>query len=232
VNLRGLITVLRKETKENIRDRRAIFNSLLLGPLLFPLMFIGIVWFTTSAEQERFEAVLEIPVVGAERAPSLVRFLEQHGVVIKPAPEDPEGMVRRQEVMVVVRIPERFEERWTNGEPAPVEVISDPSRQESQVTIRRVKALLAGYGQQIGMLRLQLRGIAPQLSSAILIRDVDLSTAKSRAILAMISVRDPRARGPEGKSDLQRRRSDLPRRPGPIVRSRHGRPRLSVDHAP
>jgi sodium transport system permease protein len=65
-------------------------------------------------------------------------------------------------------------------------VISDPSRQESQVTIRRVKALLAGYGQQIGTLRLQLRGVAPQLASAILIRDVDLSTPKSRAILAMI----------------------------------------------
>ena len=186
MNLRGLITVLRKETTENIRDRRAVFNSLLLGPILFPLMFIGIVWLTTSAEQERFEAVLEIPVIGAERAPSLVRFLEQQGVVVKPAPEDPDAKVRSQEEMVVIRIPERFGERWANGEPAPVEVISDPSRQESQVTIRRVKMLLAGYGQQIGMLRLQLRGISPQLSSAILIRDIDLSTAKSRAIMAMI----------------------------------------------
>jgi sodium transport system permease protein len=112
VNLRGLFTVLRKESRENIRDRRAVFNSLLLGPILFPLMFIGIIWFTTSAEQERFEAVLEIPVVGAERAPSLVRFLEQQGVVVKPAPEDPEAEVRSQQEMVVVRIPEKFEERW------------------------------------------------------------------------------------------------------------------------
>lgn len=186
MNLRGLITVLRKETTENIRDRRAIFNSLLLGPILFPLMFIGIVWFTTAAEQERIQATLEIPVVGAERAASLIRFLEQQGVVIKPAPEDPEATVRRQEEMVVIRIPEGFEDHWSKGEPAPVEVIADPSRQESQVTIRRVKHLVASYGHQIGMLRLQLRGVAPQLTSAILIRDVDLSTAKSRAILAMI----------------------------------------------
>lgn len=186
MNLRGLITVLRKEATENIRDRRAVFNSLLLGPILFPLMFIGIVWFTTTAEQERFEATLEIPVVGAERAPSLIRFLEQQGVVIEPPPEDPEAVVRSQDELVVIRVPEAFAEKWIAGEPAPVEVISDPSRQESQVTIRRVKALLAAYGQQIGTLRLQLRGVAPQLASAILIRDVDLSTAKSRAILAMI----------------------------------------------
>jgi sodium transport system permease protein len=49
--MRGLVTVLRKEVKENIRDRRALFNSLLLGPVLFPLMFIALVWFTTSAEE-------------------------------------------------------------------------------------------------------------------------------------------------------------------------------------
>ena len=29
----GLTTVVRKEVTENIRDRRAIFNSLLLGPI-------------------------------------------------------------------------------------------------------------------------------------------------------------------------------------------------------
>lgn len=186
MNLRGLTTVLLKEARENFRDRRAIFNSLLLGPILFPMMFIAIVWFTTSAEQERFEATLEIPVIGAENAPSLIRFLEQQGVSIEPPPEDPKALVLSQEKLVVVRIPDDFAQNWERGEPAPVEVIADPSRQESQVTIRRVKALLAGYGQQTGMLRLQLRGIAPQLTSAILIRDVDLSTPKSRAILAMI----------------------------------------------
>lgn len=186
MSLRGLITVLRKEATENVRDRRSVFNSLLLGPILFPLMFIGIVWFTTTAEQGRIEATLEIPVIGADRASSLIRFLEQQGVVIKPAPEDPEATVRSQDELVVIRVPEDFEEHWSKGEPAPVEVIADPSRQESQVTIRRVKTLLATYGHQIGMLRLQLRGVAPQLTSAILIRDVDLSTAKSRAILAMI----------------------------------------------
>lgn len=186
MNLRGLTTVLLKEAKENFRDRRAVFNSLLLGPILFPLMFIGIVWFTSSAEQERYEATLEIPVIGAEHAPSLIRFLEQQGVSVEPPPEDPNALVLSQEKLVVVRIPDDFAENWERGEPAPVEVIADPSRQESQVTIRRVKALLAGYGQQVGMLRLQLRGIAPQLTSAILIRDVDLSTPKSRAILAMI----------------------------------------------
>jgi sodium transport system permease protein len=171
---------------ENFRDRRAVFNSLLLGPILFPLMFIALVWFTTSAEEERAEKTLEVPVVGAENAPSLVRFLEQGGMVVKPPPGDPEAVVRSQEEMVVIRVPDDYGKKWQAGEPAPVEVIADASRQESSVAVRRVKALLFAYSQQVGVLRLQLRGVDPRAMSAIMIRDVDLSTAKSRAILAMI----------------------------------------------
>lgn len=184
--MKGLTTVMRKEIKENFRDRRTIFNSLLLGPILFPLMFIALIWFTTAAEEERADKTLEVPIVGAGHAPSLVRFLEQQGMVVKPAPADPEAVVRSQEELVIIRIPAEFASKWRNGEPAPVDVIADPSRRESEVSIRRVKLLLASYSQQIGVLRLQLRGVAPQATAPIMIRDVDLSTAKSRAILAMI----------------------------------------------
>ena len=147
--MRGLATVFRKEVRENIRDRRALFNSLLLGPLLFPLLFVGLMWFLESAEQERAEQTLELPVVGAGYAPSLIRYLEQQGAVIQAKPEDPEAMVRNQETPVVLRILPEYPEQWALGLPAPVEVIMDPSRQESNAAIRRVKGLLAGYGQQI-----------------------------------------------------------------------------------
>jgi sodium transport system permease protein len=184
--MNGLTIVFKKEVRENLRDRRALFNSLLLGPLLFPILFVGLMWFLDSAEQERAEKTLELPVVGAQFAPSLIRFLEQQGVVIQPDPENPEDMVRSQEVPVVIRILPEFAENWEQGIPAPIEVISDISRQESNVPIRRVKRLLLGYSQQIGALRLQLRGVAPQLASPIMLKDVDLSTPKSRAILAII----------------------------------------------
>ena len=182
----GLITVFRKEVRENIRDRRALFNSLLLGPLLFPLLFVGMMWFLESAEKERAEKTLELPVIGAQHAPSLIRFLEQQGTVILPEPENPEEMVLNQEVPAVLRILPEYPEKWQEGLPAPVEVISDPSRQESNAPIRKLKLLLMGYGQQIGSLRLQLRGVSPQLASPVMVKDVDLSTAKSRAILAVI----------------------------------------------
>jgi len=51
----GFGTVYQKEVRENLRDRRSLFNSVLLGPILFPILFIGLAWFTSSKQQERVE---------------------------------------------------------------------------------------------------------------------------------------------------------------------------------
>lgn len=182
----GLGTIYKKEVRENLRDRRSLFNSVLLGPILFPILFIGLGYFTASKQQEKAEAVLEVPVVGAEHAPNLVGFLEQQGVVIQAAPEDPESLVRSQQVPVIIRIPEKFPGQWETGKPAVVEVIADPSRRESDIPMRRVKGLLRAYGAQIGQLRLQLRGVSPSIQTPIMVKDVDLSTPQSRGMLIMM----------------------------------------------
>jgi len=184
--MKGLLSVFRKEVRENLRDRRAAFNSLLLGPILFPFLIIGLSYFTVSMQEEKAEEVLELPVVGAENAPNLVRFMEQQQVVVLPPPDDPEAAVREQTWPVVVRIPPEFPEQWSEGVPAVVELIADPSRRESNIPMRRVNGLLSAYGRQIGALRLQLRGVSPNLAAPVVVKDVDLSTPQSRAALAMI----------------------------------------------
>ena len=184
--MKGLSTVFRKEVRENLRDRKAVFNSLLMGPILFPVLFIGLSYFAVSKQMERAEQLLEVPVVGAEHAPNLVRYLEQQGLVVQDAPEDPEEAVRRQDVPVIIRIPAQFGEQWAEGTPATIELIADPSRRESETPMRRVRSLLRGYGAQIGILRLQLRGVSPNLAAPILVKDIDLSTPQSRGLLLMI----------------------------------------------
>jgi sodium transport system permease protein len=65
-------------------------------------------------------------------------------------------------------------------------LIADPSRRESETPMRRVRGLLNAYNSQIGTLRLQLRGVSPYLASPIMVREVDLSTPKSRALQIML----------------------------------------------
>lgn len=180
-----MIMVFLKEMLDNFRDRRVILNTLVLGPLLGPLIFAGLMSFMARQTVERAEAQLELPVVGAEHAPGLVGYFERQGVIVLPAPDDPEEAVRSEQHEVIVRIPEDFAQAWQSGRPAPVEVLSDQSQRYAGPTRARVQLLLSNYSRQIGITRLQMRGVAPDLANAVRIVNVDLSTPESRGGLVL-----------------------------------------------
>lgn len=178
-------TVFGKEVVENARDRRALMMALLFGPLIGPIMFTVILGFTIAKQIRDSEATLRLPVVGAENAPNLIIFLKQQGVQILPPPADPEQDIRDQQHPVVLRIPPEYGQEWRGGEPAVVELLHDASRQEAQTPYQRVAALINGYTQEMGALRLLARGVAPVVGRPLAIAERDLSNAQSRAGLLL-----------------------------------------------
>jgi sodium transport system permease protein len=180
--------VFLKELLDNFRDRRVILNTLVIGPLLGPVIFTVMISFMASQAAERAESQLELPVIGAENAPNLIGFLERQGVLIKQPPEDPEASVRNEDEEVILRIGPDFAEAWEAGRPATVEIIADQSRRYTGTTISRVRNYLNGYSQQISQLRLQLRGVHPEITRPINASVTDLSTPESRggAVLAFL----------------------------------------------
>ena len=180
-----MIAVFLKEILDNFRDRRVIINTLIIGPLLGPALFAIMISFMSSQTAERQEAPLELAVVGAENAPNLIGFLERQGVTIKAPPADPEQAVRSEEEEVVLRIPEDFAEHWNEGHPAPVEIIADRSLRYTGTSINRVRGYLNIYNRQISQLRLQLRGIHPDITRPVSSQVVDLSTPTSRGGLIL-----------------------------------------------
>ncbi len=175
-----MMSVFAKEVLDNFRDRRVVLNTLILGPLIGPVIFTVMISFMTQQATERMEAPLELPVIGAENAPSLVGFLEREGVIIEEPPADPESAVKQEEEEIILRIPADFEAAWRAGRPAPLELIADQSLRYTGTTIARVRGYLNGYGRQISQVRLQLRGVHPDITRPLQITVVDLSTPESR----------------------------------------------------
>src|SRR5687767_3209498 len=103
--MNAVLTVFLKELKDALRDRRTVFTALLLGPLVFPLLMLGLGSFAAKRQTEQLEKPLEIAVVGAEHAPNLMNWLRGHGVKIKPAPADPDAAIRNQDESIVLRVP-------------------------------------------------------------------------------------------------------------------------------
>lgn len=183
--MRGFRVVFGKEFRESLRDRRSVTSALVMGPLLGPAIFAAMMIGILSMEQQRAEETLEVPVVGAEHAPNLVRWMEQQGTVIKEPPDDPESAVSDNDEPMVMVIPEGFGKRLENGEPAVVEVVFDRSRRETDTLVERLRNQVNTYGRTIGALRLQARGVNPNVTRAVVVKNRDISTPESRGALVL-----------------------------------------------
>lgn len=177
--MNAVITVMRKELLDLFRDRKTIAISLAFT-LLAPLLILGMAKLASNRMSTQLDKPLELPVIGAERAPNLVNWLSGRNVVIKPAPANPEGEIAAQNVEVILSIPADYAEKWRAGEPAPVEIMSDSSRDDARIPTERLNALLDGYSRSAGALRLLARGVNPSAGQAVLVERKDLATPESR----------------------------------------------------
>jgi sodium transport system permease protein len=179
--VKALWVVLRKELLDAFRDRRMVVVAFLVMPLAVPLILGGTAALGARKQAAQFESTLELPVAGAEHAPNLVEWLEQHNLEVVAAPADPDAAVRTQRHDVVLRIDANYAEDWRAGQPAGVEVIFDSSRPlASGATIARVRGLLDGYSDTVGTLRLIARGIHPAVARPLLVGTRDVSTPEAR----------------------------------------------------
>lgn len=170
-----ILTVTQKEIRDNLRDRRAIFNAL-LSVLINPILYIAIFGFMGRAFADQAEQRLQIPIVGAEHAPNLVTFLEQQNVEIVDAPDDPESALLAGDVEVVVVIEEGFGEAFTSGSPAPIQVMRDESNNGSGILVRRTERLIEQYSLRTASLRLLARGIDPSIIRPVIVDEVDVAS--------------------------------------------------------
>ena len=178
--MNALITVWAKELTDLFRDRRTMMVTFLMGPLLMPLLIIGILKLASDRMSTQAEKALEVPVVGAANAPNLIAWLEGQNIVIKPAPADPDDAIRSQREDVVLRIGQDFGKQWRGSVPAMVEILHDSSREDAQIPVERLRNLLDIYNQGVGALRLVARGISPTTAQPLRVGDRDLATPESR----------------------------------------------------
>jgi sodium transport system permease protein len=173
------VIVARKELTDAFRDKRAIYVvlfSVLFGPLMIAFMLNQI------AGQEKAAQEIKIPVVGREFAPVLVNWLEQEsGVEIVAGPADAETAVRDRKMDFVLVIDKDFAKKFRDSRPAPVQVVSDSTRQSSHASVRRLHALLTRFSNETGSLRLISRGVSPSVVSGLKVEDIEVSNAQQRA---------------------------------------------------
>jgi len=190
--MRTLLTVFAKEVVDNFRDRRTLASALLMGPLLGPMLFAFVINLSIERSLSDADSTLQLPVIGAEHAPNLVRYLESRNIEVMAGPANHGAAiaaVKTGELEIVVVIPAEFGRQLADGVPAKVALISDQANQQAGRDARRARNALRAYNQEIAALRLVGRGVSPLVLRAINVDDVDVSTPSGRSaiLLGMMS---------------------------------------------
>jgi sodium transport system permease protein len=188
MNLRGIWAVFRKEFRENLRDRRTLLSALVFGPVLSPILVAVLVQFLISRAETQSDENFPLAVMHAEHAPNLVDWLAARGIDIVKVDFDEAGAreaVAKQTHSVILEVPPDFGQRLQAGEPAPVILYSDSSRNFERRGVNRVRALVSSYGLEIAQLRFLARGIDPISVLPISVQEVDVSTPSGRSVLVL-----------------------------------------------
>ena len=184
----SMFAVMRKELLDITRDRRTLAMALLLTPLMFPLMMLGVSSLGEKRMKTQLESELELPVIGAERAPNLMDFLASQRIRAVEPPADVAAAIASQEIDVALEIGATFDADWRGGRPAPVDIIHDSTRRNAEIPVARVRSTLAAYGDQVAALRLVARGIDPSITRPLGTghRDLASEEASRGMVLSML----------------------------------------------
>ena len=186
--MRAILTVFAKEFRENLRERRTLLTALILGPLLGPALFSGLLALQIHRSAEAGDRPLALTVAHAERAPNLLAFLKSAGVTLTEASY--EATAARQAVashahLRVLNISAEFAAHLASGTPAALELYTDASDVAAAADTERVRALLEQYSGQLARLRMVARGTDPLLLNTLAVQDIDVSTPATRSVLVL-----------------------------------------------
>jgi sodium transport system permease protein len=184
--MRQIKTVMFKEVKDNVRDKKTLMSSIFMGAVFMPIMFVVMINFVVGMQKDKAESQLEMAIQGANNAQSFISFIKTKGVKINEFSGDARKAIENKDEEAVIIIPEGFSEKFSRGIPAKIEIYYDATAKGStNVTQRRIKALINEYSTTIGMTRLQLRGISPLLLKAIVVENHDVSTSQSKGAMML-----------------------------------------------
>ncbi len=173
-------TVLQKELRDALRDRRTllaiVLSSVAMGPLVLVLLSTLVAGIEERAESR------EIVVAGIEHAPTLQNYLQRQTYRIRPAlPQYEQQLQSKQLGEPVLVIGADFEAELARGEAPRVELVLSSANPRALAGASRASRLLQGFAQEQAMLRLAWRGVSPAALQAVEVDERDLASPAARA---------------------------------------------------
>lgn len=171
-----LFTIIyRKEMKDMVRDKRALYaiGSYVLGvPLLMAFIFYLV------ADDRAESAKTVAAIAGASEAPGLVAFLEKRDLKVQQMAflkDRPDTLPDNADALIV--LPQDYAKKLSLGVIVPVELYVDETSRTQAERGSEVAEALGSYSQQVAGVRLVARGVPTSLMMPFAVNTFDLAPA-------------------------------------------------------
>lgn len=171
----GIITIILKEIKDNLRDRRALFFALIYGPLVMPALMIGPLVFNVGKQVSSYDSGRTIHMVGMDSAPNFVNYLRSQNLDAQASRGDFQQQLLDGEIKIVLEVSQSYEEDLLAGQPARVILHYNKKDNESQSLFWQLRGAVDGYSRIIAAQRMTVRGFDQKILESIEIAENDVS---------------------------------------------------------
>jgi sodium transport system permease protein len=179
----AFVVVFFKELRETLRDRRAL-GLVLLFVLMYPLLVGGVLQQQISRATKPEKEGIDVTVIGARHAPTLMTQLKQKNVNVSEAgamsEEQITALLRSKKTAAVLRLSDAYGDDYRAMRPARVELWFD-SAADSGYKIGDIEHVLRQYGNAIAGARLLAHGVSPATLYPVQLQKYDTGSSASRS---------------------------------------------------
>ena len=189
MNWNNIRLIFCKEISGAVRDRRTLISMIIIPLIFYPLLFLGIGYFTMMGQQKSESAASVVAVKGGEYAPGLIEILKRdEKIQMVSLTEDLSEGLKSGEIYLLMEIPENLNVNENEQNIQPIIIQYDSTAQHSQTARRRIADLLEEFKQQIIQTRLEGLGLSIDYIQPVNTQWLDISTdeRKTGSILGIL----------------------------------------------
>ena len=163
MNRKNIGLVYKKEIQGAIRDRRTLISMVVVPLIFYPLLFLGIGYFSLMGQKNSETIPSTISIIGAKNSPELVEIFEkENNITVIQSENNSNDDMMGENIHLTIDIPEAIEIDYRGNNSvlaSPIIMHYDSTAQSSLVAKKRVTALIDTYRRNIIEERLNKIGL-------------------------------------------------------------------------
>lgn len=168
-----------KELVGTIRDKRTIIAMIIIPLIFYPLLFTGISYFNRIGSIKSEEATSKIMIYGAEFAPQLVKYLQDHEKIeVLTIEDDSPSKLQNGDIQAVLVIPSDFKYKIEREQPNKLILKYDTTEAKSRIAKQRISQVIEKYKGEILLQRLSRLDLKKEFLTPLIIQEEDIATAE------------------------------------------------------